>query len=230
MRGEMTEHTQFRHQWPSQHPLRGQRYPPLPHTKSTERQIANVMSTNGENGIGYTQKTGRFMKNIIAKSLLLGFILLTFPVANGAELDGRKSIVYQLYGDFGWSAIFDVSVDTERYFGKPIEEQSLDILSKFFSPELANLFLKEAKCKQARKGELCNLEFDPIFASQDPAAMEMSISSAEGDNIAVEFIYPPNKTKINLMYHLEKIDDEWRISDIVYLGDNASSLKAILSR
>lgn len=166
----------------------------------------------------------------LIRSLLLGFTLLAFSTVNGKELDEKKSVVYQLYKDFGWSAIFDVSVETELYLGKPIEEQSPDILSKYFSPELVKLFLKEAECKQFRKGELCNLEFDPIFASQDPAAMEIALSSAEGNVIIVQFRYPSNIAKINLKYQLQRIDNQWRISDIVYLGEPSVSLKEILSR
>ena len=97
------------------------------------------------------------------KSLLLAITLLVSPAVNGAELDARKNVVYQLYKDFSWSAIFDVSTEVESYLGKPIEEQSQDILSKYFSPELVQLFLREANCRKTRKGELCNLEFDPIF-------------------------------------------------------------------
>ncbi|WP_374567469.1 hypothetical protein [Nitrosomonas sp.] len=166
----------------------------------------------------------------LIRSLLLGFTLLAFSTVNGKELDEKKSVVYQLYKDFGWSAIFDVSAETESYLGKPIEEQSPDILSKYFSPELVKLFLKEAECKQFRKGELCNLEFDPIFASQDPAAMEISINSAESNVIIVQFRYPSNTAKINLKYQLERIGNQWRISDIAYLGEPSVSLKEILSR
>lgn len=166
----------------------------------------------------------------IIRSFLLGFTLLAFSPVNGKELDEKKSLVYQLYKDFGWSAIFDVSVETESYLGKPIEEQSPNILSKYFSPELVKLFLKEAECKQFRKGELCNLEFDAIFASQDPAAMELSISSSESNVIIVQFLYPSNLAKINLKYQLKRIGNQWRISDIVYLGEPSVSLKEILSR
>ena len=74
------------------------------------------------------------------------------------------------------------------------------------------------------------MEFDPIFASQDPAAMEIAISSVEGNVIIVQFRYPSNIAKISLNYQLERIDNQWRISDIVYLGEPSVSLKEILSR
>ncbi|MDV6340675.1 hypothetical protein R2103_02695 [Nitrosomonas sp. Is24] len=73
------------------------------------------------------------------------------------------------------------------------------------------------------------MEFDPIFSSQDAAAMEITINSLEDNNIIVRFIYPPNGIKINLLFQLEKTNVGWRIDDIVY-GENAVSLKMILSR
>ena len=168
------------------------------------------------------------MKCIIR--FFLSLILFLSCVANAIELDAKKAIVYQLYKDFGWSAVFDASGEAKYYLGKTIEEQSQDVLSKYFSPELVMLFLQEANCNAIRKGELCSLEFDPIFASQDPAASELTISSVENDNVTVRFIYPSNGMKVNLLYKLAKFKEGWRISDIVYPGNNAPSLKAILSR
>lgn len=169
------------------------------------------------------------MKCIIIRLFLCTMLFLSC-VANAIELDAKKAIVYQLYKDFGWSAVFDASGEAKYYLGKTIEEQSQDVLSKYFSPELVTLFLQEANCNAIRKGELCNLEFDPIFASQDPAASELSISSVENDNVTVQFIYPSNGMKVNLLYKLAKFKEGWRISDIIYPGNNAPSLKAILSR
>ena len=169
------------------------------------------------------------MKCIIIRLFLCTMLFLSC-VANAIELDAKKAIVYQLYKDFGWSAVFDASGEAKYYLGKTIEEQLQDVLSKYFSPELVTLFLQEANCNAIRKGELCNLEFDPIFASQDPAASELSISSVENDNVTVQFIYPSNGMKVNLLYKLAKFKEGWRISDIIYPGNNAPSLKAILSR
>ena len=170
------------------------------------------------------------MKPIVIRLFFFCATLLLSCGVNALELDTKKTIVYQLYKDFGWNAVFDASKEAQYYLGKTIEEQSQDVLSRYFSPELVILFLREANCNAIRHGELCNLDFDPIFASQDPAASDLVISSAENDSVAVRFIYPANGTKVNLLYNLAKFKEKWRITDIIYPGDSTTSLKAILSR
>src|SRR5881392_4350638 len=56
---------------------------------------------------------------------------------------------------------------------RPWEHKGLNlrnraVLSKYFSPELTKLFLKNAQVERdCPKGDLCGLEFDPILGSQD---------------------------------------------------------------
>src|SRR5205809_7964083 len=56
---------------------------------------------------------------------------------------------------------------------RPWEHKDLNlgnraVLSKYFSPELTKLFLKNAQIERdCPKGDLCGLEFDPILGSQD---------------------------------------------------------------
>ena len=56
---------------------------------------------------------------------------------------------------------------------RPWEHKELNlgnraVLSKYFSPELTKLFLKNAEVERdCPKGDLCGLEFDPILGSQD---------------------------------------------------------------
>jgi hypothetical protein len=56
---------------------------------------------------------------------------------------------------------------------RPWEHKELNlsnraVLSKYFSPELTKLFLKNAQVKRiCPEGDLCGIEFDPILGSQD---------------------------------------------------------------
>src|SRR6476659_3790356 len=51
---------------------------------------------------------------------------------------------------------------------KELNLRSRAVLSKYFSPELTNLFLKNAHVERdCPKGDICGLEFDPILGSQD---------------------------------------------------------------
>jgi len=56
---------------------------------------------------------------------------------------------------------------------RPWEHKELNlanrtVLSKYFSPELTKLFLRNAQLERdCPKGDLCGLDFDPILGSQD---------------------------------------------------------------
>ena len=51
---------------------------------------------------------------------------------------------------------------------KELNLGSRTVLSRYFSPELTKLFLKNAQLEQdCPKGDLCGLDFDPILGSQD---------------------------------------------------------------
>ena len=56
---------------------------------------------------------------------------------------------------------------------RPWEHKQLNlgnraVLSKYFSPELTKLFLKNAQVgRDCPKGDLCGLDFDPILGAQD---------------------------------------------------------------
>src|ERR1700755_2459977 len=56
---------------------------------------------------------------------------------------------------------------------RPWEHKELNlgnraVLSKYFSPELTKLFLKNAQLERdCPEGELCGLDFDPILGAQD---------------------------------------------------------------
>jgi hypothetical protein len=70
---------------------------------------------------------------------------------------------------------------------------------------LIALLLKEKECVSKNKGELCKLDFDPIFGSQDTGVSDMTIRQ-NGENIVdVEYVYPSNRKKIQLKYKLSKL-------------------------
>lgn len=121
----------------------------------------------------------KFMDKIRSAFLmlfLLGALVMSCSV-NAVE-SSVDAVVYRLYKDFGWTAIFDGTViEEEERLGKPIAWQTFNVLNRYFTPELSKLILKEARCRISKRGELCNLEFDLMFASQDPAATDLLITA-----------------------------------------------------
>src|SRR5881296_2418664 len=113
------------------------------------------------------------------------------------------------------------------------------VLSKYFSPELTKLFLKNAKLERdCPKGDLCGLEFDPILGSQDfddhldfklhiteatppqPGRFEARFKLHNGEK--------PEQEQV-LVFQLVQVKNGWRIDDIIYTKEDNASLKAILT-
>ena len=126
---------------------------------------------------------------------------------------------------------------------RPWEHKSLNlhdraVLSKYFSPELTKLFLKNAQLERdCPKGDLCGLDFDPILDAQD-------FDDHLNFNLRITDAIPPQTGRFEarfklfnedkpeyervLVFQLVQLKNGWRIDDIVYPNDN-TSLKAVIT-
>jgi hypothetical protein len=126
---------------------------------------------------------------------------------------------------------------------RPWEHKELNlrnraVLSKYFSPELTKLFLKNAQVERdCPKGDLCGLEFDPILGAQDyddHLNFELHITEAtppQTGRFEVRFkLFNEGKADQEqvLVFQLVQLKNDWRIDDIVYTKNNAA-LKAVLT-
>jgi hypothetical protein len=121
---------------------------------------------------------------------------------------------------------------------KELNIRSRAVLSKYFSPELTKLFLKNAQIERdCPKGDLCGLEFDPILGSQDyddhldfklhiteatppqTGRFEARFKLFNGEN-------PEHEQA--LVFQLVQVKNAWRIDDIMYTKDD-TTLKAVLT-
>ncbi len=135
------------------------------------------------------------------------------PKENSAE-----GIVFKLYKDYAWEAVMAAGYDG-------LMQQPPQILKQYFDINLTALILRDRKCSD--KGEICRLDFVPVWASQDPAAVDLTVEKTKSkDIIKVKFRYPSNNEKIELKYRVTRTPKGWRISDI---AGKDWSLLAILS-
>jgi hypothetical protein len=170
-----------------------------------------------------------------AVSVLAGlFFVLSFvfspAIANERhknQQDTSTEVVYRLYKDFAWQAVL-LSPNAPPKVFVPIESQPRPVLERYFHAELSSLLISDNRCRLA-KG-LCNLDFDPIFASQDPGAFDLNVQLLVSGNVAVQFTYPGNGQKIRLEYKVKPSAKGWRITDIIYTSNGGSSLKQILQQ
>ena len=156
------------------------------------------------------------------KTVVLGLLTVAASSAVAAE-DGPEEVIRALYK-----------------VHRPWEHKALNlrnnaILSKYFSPELTKLFLKNAQVERdCPKGDLCGLEFDPILGAQDfddHLDFKLHITEAtpqQTGRFEARFKLfneeKPEQEQV-LIFQLVQLKSEWRIDDIIYTKDNAS-LKA----
>jgi hypothetical protein len=126
---------------------------------------------------------------------------------------------------------------------RPWEHKGLNlrnraVLSKYFSPELTKLFLKNAQVERdCPKGDLCGLEFDPIIGAQDfdeHLNFKLRITEAtppQTGRFEARFKLfneeKPEQEQV-LIFQLVQLKNGWRIDDIIYPKDK-TTLKAVIT-
>ena len=92
---------------------------------------------------------------VMTKALVLALPTVVASSAVAAE-DGPEEVI---------RAVYKVHRPWEH---KELNLSNRAVLSKYFSPELTKLFLKNAQLERdCPEGDLCGIEFDPILGSQD---------------------------------------------------------------
>lgn len=157
------------------------------------------------------------------RTLVLALLTVVASSAVGAG-DGPEEVIRALYKAH-----------------RPWEHKELNlgnraVLSKYFSPELTKLFLKNAQLERdCPKGDLCGLDFDPILGSQDfddHLNFKLHITEAtppQTGRFEARFkLFNEEKAEKVVVFQLVQLKNGWRIDDIIY-PDNNASLKAILT-
>ncbi len=147
-------------------------------------------------------------------------ILIAGAICSASE-PPQVELVRTLYKTFAWQAIMDGKGNDD------LVAQPRAVLEGYFDSALVELIRREDAC---RHGELCALEFDPLFASQDPFLHDLAIErSAKPDEVIVSFkqLDGTKERKVSIRFHLSKTPSGWRITDVVY--SKTMSLKQLLS-
>ncbi|HEX4697336.1 MAG TPA: hypothetical protein VH254_06650 [Candidatus Udaeobacter sp.] len=172
-------------------------------------------------------KITNFQNLMLMKHKLLVLALLTVIASSAlAAEDGPQEVIRALYKAH-----------------RPWEHKELNlgnraVLSKYFSPELTKLFLKNAQLERdCPKGDLCGLDFDPILGSQDfddQLNFKFNITETtppQTGRFEVRFKLfneeKPDQEQV-LVFQLIQVKNGWRIDDIIYTKDK-TALKAVLT-
>ncbi len=160
---------------------------------------------------------------IMLKALVLALLAVAASSAVAAE-DGPEEVIRTLYKAH-----------------RPWEHKELNLgncaaLSKYFSPELTKLFLKNAQLERdCPKGDLCGLDFDPILGAQDfdeHLNFKLHITEAtppQTGRFEARFkLFNDDQPEQIVVFQLLQLKNGWRIDDIIYTKDNAS-LKTVIT-
>ena len=162
---------------------------------------------------------------VMTRALILALLTVVASSALAVE-DGPEEVVRALYKAH-----------------RPWEHKELNlgnraVLSKYFSPELTKLFLKNAQLERdCPKGDLCGLDFDPILGAQDfddHLNFKLRITGAtppQTGRFEARFKLFNEETAEQeqvLIFQLVQLKNGWRIDDIIYPKDK-TTLKTVIT-
>ena len=163
------------------------------------------------------------IKNMFLSMIVFNAMAMIFSAHALAEekLSPSVELVTRLYREFAWETVIDEPLNSAPGF----IDQPAPVLAKYLDKELVSLLIADRLC--ARKGEICNLDFPPLWDAQDIGATDLKIQATTDPKIVVvNFRYGNKKTE--LRFKMGQTADGIRIHDIQY--KTGPSLRKILER
>ncbi|MBC3875423.1 DUF3828 domain-containing protein [Undibacterium flavidum] len=131
----------------------------------------------------------------------LMLIALTLPAlinaserssAHDTNVPALKKMVEASYKEYAWIVVFGVDSTSKSLIS--LNQESLVKLRRIFTDELALAIFNDAQCARKTK-EVCALDFDILFDSQDPDARDLTIRSKTKQLVEVCFIEQTTKRR-----------------------------------
>lgn len=194
-------------------------------TRANPATQAGLTGRTGPAGLGAALLTA-VLPALLPAGVAAGVAALgsTLPGTARAQADALATVT-ALYQQIGWQA----SVTSPAEVGTPLLARSEAELGRLFSPALARLLVDDRRCTQRRQ-QVCGLDFDPLWDSQDPLGMSASLApGAKPDQVKVVLSPPSGQPRAPMVVQLLQVNGAWRVDDIRYPGQRPS-LKALLQR
>lgn len=163
------------------------------------------------------------MKQLMHQPLLalLFLALLTCDASARDRVSPEVAVVAGMYRDFAWEVIIGEPISVPYFIDQPAS-----VLGKYLDRELVRLILADRACAE-KSGEICNLDFAPMWASQDPAVTDLMVRPGKkASEVAVSFRNACNSEPIRLRFEMTQTPSGPRIRDIHYA--EGSSLLDVL--
>ena len=130
-------------------------------------------------------------------------------------------LVRQLYATYAWE-----TSDAEMAKHTPFFSEQKAVIARYLDAPLLRAVLRNRACEQ-RTGEICNLDFDPMWDSQDPGGVTVEVVSTRASTAVQARVHYPSDSTIRVVtYRLRKTPGGWRITDMK--GAGWPSLLALL--
>lgn len=121
---------------------------------------------------------------------VIGFLILPGHIGATQAVTDAPAAVARLYQDFAAEAVIDTQdYSIEGLFGRPKAT-----LARYLDDRLVALVLDDRACS-ARTHEVCNLDFSPMWDSQDPVGTTVKISAIDASRVVVELHGPDQKAR-----------------------------------
>ncbi len=161
---------------------------------------------------------------VMTRAIVLALLTVAASSAVAAG-DGPEEVIRALYKSH------------QPWEHKELNLGNRAVLSKYFSPELTKLFLKNAQLERdCPEGDLCGIEFDPILGSQDfDDHLRFNLRITQGTppqagRFEAHFkLFNEEKAEQVVVFQLIQLKNGWRIDDIIYPHLDNASLKAVLT-
>lgn len=148
---------------------------------------------------------------VLVKNLIFCFVVV-FEIASYAD-----QVSYQLLQN-----MYKTYPATGSLKDKSILEANSKQLEKYFDSNLSRLLTRDIQCAKKNQG-ICKLDFDPIYASQDPEIKNIKMTDNQS-TIDVSLFYFGQNCPIKIIYFFDK--KEGKIHDIKY-PDGTTLLKVL---
>jgi hypothetical protein len=161
----------------------------------------------------------------MSRTIAIGVCVLALSSTATAQQSAEQTAVHavaKIYQDFAAEAVIDTAeLSILDLFSRPKAA-----LARYLDDGLVALVMADRDCSR-RKNEVCNLDFAPIWDSQDMVGVTVSIAPGRtADRVLVELKFPPKGEVRKLTYVMKKSPAGWRIHDIEY--DSHESLVKML--
>ena len=150
-------------------------------------------------------------------ALALPAVSCAAAAADPARANGAVDQVVALYRSIAWQAVLQQPADA----GPGLMAQPAAVLGRWFDPTLARLLVDDHACRH-RTRQICALDFDPLWDSQDPLGATVAITPGlRLGEVQVQLAYGTGTSRAPLVFQLTAGPSGWRIADIRYPAGQA---------